>query len=151
MGFKSKNEILHFRPEDQDAVKDLILSGLSEHWGTIDPTKNPDLDDIALTYQSNVFLVARVNGNIVGTGALIHRSQVIAEIVRMSIAKEFRRQGIGRQILNQLVDMARDQGYNKVILETTETWHDVIEFYLRFGFQITHYQEGDVYFELSLR
>jgi hypothetical protein len=36
------------------------------------------------------------------------------------------------------------------VLETTETWMEVIEFYQRFGFQITNYKDGDVYFALDL-
>ena len=144
-------EILPFRHEDQSTVKALILSGLGEHWGKIDPTKNPDLDDIAQTYESDVFLVAWVDGAIVGSGALIHRTEDTAEIVRMSVAKEFRRHGIGRKILEELYDIAIGRGYNKLILETTETWQETIEFYLSFGFRITHHQDGDAYFSLLLR
>ena len=38
--------ILPFQPENQAEVKNLILAGLAEHWGMIDPSKNPDLNDI---------------------------------------------------------------------------------------------------------
>ena len=30
-----------FESEDQEAVQSLILAGLAEHWGEIDPTLNP--------------------------------------------------------------------------------------------------------------
>jgi hypothetical protein len=30
--------LMPFRPEDQDAVKQLVLAGLGENWGKIDPT-----------------------------------------------------------------------------------------------------------------
>ena len=45
---------------DQEAAQRLILAGLVEHWGTLDPTKNPDLDDIQRSYVSrgHTFLVA---------------------------------------------------------------------------------------------
>lgn len=36
-----------FESEDQEAVQSLILAGLAEHWGEIDPTLNPDLNDIS--------------------------------------------------------------------------------------------------------
>jgi len=58
-----------FRPEDQDAVKSLILAGLKEHWGTLDPSLNPDLDDIATSYKDAVFLVACEGDRIIGTPA----------------------------------------------------------------------------------
>lgn len=139
-----------FHPEDQPAVKDLILAGLVEHWGRLDPTKNPDLEDITTSYADATFLVARRAGQIVGTGALVPRQDGVAEVVRMTVAAEHRRQGIGRFILQELVLRARHAGFQSVILETTQTWQEVIAFYVQCGFHITHYQSGDVYFAMEL-
>ena len=88
---------------------------------------------------------------IVGTGAFIPRSIESAEIVRMSVARHLRRQGIGRKMLIELCYRAYLRGFRQVILETTATWKDAIAFYQAFGFQISHYAEGDVYFALDLR
>jgi len=143
-------KIIPFHTNDQVEVRQLILDGLVEHWGFLDETKNPDLIDIATSYAEATFLVAWLDGRIVGTGALLPRSSEEAEIVRMSVKKENRRQGIGRRILQALVARARDQGFKRIILETTASWDEVIKFYLRFGFQITHAQDGDVYFKMEL-
>ncbi|CAA9269377.1 MAG: hypothetical protein AVDCRST_MAG93-2561, partial [uncultured Chloroflexia bacterium] len=35
-----------FTPADQKAARDLVLDGLGEHFGWIDTSRNPDLDDI---------------------------------------------------------------------------------------------------------
>lgn len=142
--------ISDFQPTDQDEAKALILAGLVDHWGWLDPTLNPDLTDIAESYRQAIFLVARLDGRMVGTGALKPHGEGVAEIVRMSVAKDLRRLGLGRKILAELVARARDMGLRKIILETTETWNEVIAFYLSFGFRITHHQDGDVYFELLL-
>ena len=142
--------VLPFQPENQAEVKNLILAGLAEHWGTIDPSKNPDLNDICSTYANTIFLVAWLQNRIIGSGALIPKSDNTAEVVRMSVAADMRRQGIASQILQKLCDHARSNGYQHIVLETTETWHEVIEFYKRFGFQITHSLNGDVYFALDL-
>jgi len=142
--------ILPFQPEFQAEIKALILAGLAEHWGTLDPNKNPDLDDIAATYAQATFLIARHEGRIVATGALVPKSEGTAEIVRMSVAAEMRRQGVGRRLLQALCECARARGYQRVILETTATWRGVIAFYQQFGFEITHEQEGDLYFVLAL-
>ena len=128
----------------------MILSGLVEHWGFLDETKNPDLEDIAVSYAGATFLVGRLGDRIVGSGALVPRSRETAEIVRMSVAKEMRQQGIGRQILGALLEQARAQGFQRVILETTATWSEVVAFYLRCGFHITHTQDGDVYFMMEI-
>ena len=142
--------LLPFQPENQAEVKDLVLAGLAEHWGTLDPTRNPDLDDIGFTYAHAVFLVAWQNNKIIGTGALIPRSKDTAEIVRMSVAADMRRKGVGRRILQGLCQRAKLDGYARLVLETTETWDEVIEFYKQFGFQITHQLDGDVYFSLEI-
>jgi len=142
--------ILPFQPEYQSEVKNLILAGLAEHWGTRDPTKNPDLDNIGFTYANAIFLVAWQNSKIIGTGALVPKANGVAEIVRMSVAANMRRKGIGRKILQRLCKQAKLNGYNRLVLETTETWHEVIEFYNQFGFQVTHHLDGDVYFSLEI-
>ena len=147
----SKMKIIPFQPENQVAVKALILDGLEEHWGFLDESKNPDLDNIALSYANATFLVAWLDDEIVGTGAFIPRTENQVEIVRMSVRKEFRRQGIGQQILSELCKRASQDGYEEMILETTETWQDVNNFYLQYGFKITHYEGRDVYFKLKLR
>ena len=142
--------ILPFQSEYQAEAKNLVLAGLAEHWGTLDPTKNPDLNDISRTYANGIFLVAWQNNQIIGTGALLPISNDTAEIVRMSVVANMRRKGIGRKILEKICERARIDGYKRLVVETTETWNEVIEFYKQFGFQITHYLDGDVYFALDL-
>jgi GNAT superfamily N-acetyltransferase len=140
-----------FEPADQDAVRSLILDGMRHHWGSMDEKLNPDLNDIASAYAGQIFLVAWFNGQIVGTGAFIRRTSKIAQIVRMSVAREWQRRTIGNQILSALCSIAYKQGYQHMILETTSSWLDVINFYERFGFQKTHYQGSDIYFRLDLQ
>ena len=139
-----------FHTTDQPATKALILDGLVEHWGFLDEGKNPDLDDIATSYADGTFLVAWQDDEIIGTGAFKPHSATQVEIVRMSVKKELRRQGIGLKILDELCQRAAQAGYEEVILETTETWQDVIEFYLNYGFGITHHQDGDAWFRMKL-
>jgi GNAT superfamily N-acetyltransferase len=142
--------ILPFQSKNQAEVKSLILAGLVEHWGWLDPSKNPDLDDIARTYRGALFLVAWYRNRVVGTGALVPRSADTAEIVRMSVDAEMRRKGVGSEIFRRLREHAVATGYGRLILETTETWSEVIEFYERLGFGLTHRAGGDAYFALDL-
>ena len=143
-------KIKPFHPKNQAVVKAIILDGLVEHWGFLDESKNPDLEDIAAAYEGGTFLVAWVGGEIVGTGATLPRSETFVEVVRMSVSKKLRRQGIGGRILQELCNHAAKNRYQKIILETTKTWHGVIGFYKQFGFRFTHYEGDDAYFELYL-
>ena len=146
-----------FAPSDQHDAKTLMLCGLEEHWGALDPALNPDLNDIAASYEHGVFVVARlkrlgglVDGALVGTGALVPEGGNIGRIVRMSVDKAHRRKGIASRILNTLVDHAHQRGYHTLVLETTETWDDAIGFYQRHGFRITHHADGDAHFVWEL-
>ena len=139
-----------FRLDDQAAAQRLIVTGLAEHFGFLDPTANPDLDDIASTYADGTFLLAWQGDELVGTGALIHEKQGLARIVRMSVAPHLRRQGIGTLILERLCEQARAAGYRQIVLETTATWDDVIAFYRRNGFRVIGSWDGDTHFVLDL-
>jgi putative acetyltransferase len=144
----------HFQSEDQQTTRELILSGLKEHWGELNDELNQDLDDIQRYYASSVFIVAKLGRRIVGTGALVPRSETLAEIVRMSVVRDLRRKKVGTMILQRLVDEAKLLGFKKIILETTASWSEVVAFYEGFGFHRTHERLGiygkDIYFSLDL-
>ena len=148
--------LLPFQPSDQAEARALLLSGLVEHWGFLDASKNPDLEDIASSYAEGFFLVARQEAWLVGTGALLPTAEPTTwQVVRMSVAKDLRRSGLGRQILSALEQEARQRGVRRLILETTAAWQEVISFYLRCGYQILEAQgevqtTEDVYFEKCL-
>lgn len=141
-----------FQSTDQAATKQLILAGLADHWGTLDRTLNPDLNDIATSYQGETFLVAVQDESIIGCGALIEEKGMVGygRIVRMSVKRENRRQGIGQLILQHLQIAARQRKFRKIVLETTQTWTDVVAFYQANGFQIIGHQNGDTHFEKAL-
>lgn len=143
-------EIRPFTPADQAAARSLILAGLQEHWGTLDPNLNPDLDDIARHYAHGVFLTAWQDGGLVGTGALVEEAPGVARIVRMSVDRRRRRAGIGWRILSRLIDHARAHGFRRIVLETTDTWDDAIAFYRRCGFHLTGHHDGEAHFALDL-
>jgi len=127
-----------FEPSDQVAVRELVLQGLGDHWGTIEAWRNPDLDDIAASYGDGRTLVGDDDGVVVATGTLMPRGEGIAEVVRMSVSRDARRGGLGRQVVAELVETARSWGMGKVVLETTSAWTEVVAFYVSCGFDITH-------------
>ncbi|MEY2415787.1 MAG: hypothetical protein QOH53_1121 [Ilumatobacteraceae bacterium] len=147
-------DVHDLHPDEQDAVRSLILDGLGEHWGSIDPTLNPDIDDLAVTYAAGRVLVAGDGVAVVGTGTVIRRDDATAEIVRMSVASEYRRAGLGRRLVADLVATAHSWGMSRVVVETSAHWTNVIEFYARCGFTQTHFESGafgrDAWFEMNL-
>lgn len=135
-------EVSDFQPSDQDAIRSLILLGLSEHWGHIDGTLNPDLNDIGASYGHGRTVVVRCAGLIVATGTIVPRDPSTAEILRMSVAADQRRVGLGRLVVDELLTTAQDWAMTAVVLETSAHWHEVVSFYESCGFAITHHDAG---------
>jgi putative acetyltransferase len=137
-------QLSDFEPNDQDEVRSLILAGLGEHWGHVDESLNPDLVDIRASYGHGRTLVVRLadSGPIIATGTIVPRDATTAEILRMSIAPEHRRLGLGRRLVDELVMTAEGWGATAVVLETSSHWHEVVAFYQSCGFAITHQRTG---------
>src|SRR5690242_11084261 len=97
---------------DQAAARRLILDGLAEHFGWLDATLNPDLDDIWAHYVANgaLFVVAEIDGVPVGTGALVPEGTG-GRLVRISVAPAQRRRGVGRAVVDDLVRAARARAW----------------------------------------
>lgn len=145
-------EIRPFHPRYQVEVKQLILAGLADHWGTLDLSLNPDLNEIAHSYAGETFLVAFQGEAVVGCGALVKEEGLAGygRIVRMSVNKAHRRQRIGQRILQELEETAVQRQFHKLVLETTETWQEVVTFYLANGYRIVAHHAGDTHFEKEL-
>jgi GNAT superfamily N-acetyltransferase len=120
----------------QEQAKKIILDGLAERFGFLDTTLNPDLNNIVANYihVGNTFVVGLWNGTPVCTGALIREGETTARIARMSVAKELRRRGFAKRILEELVHKAKRSGYTRLVLETNRSWYDAIVFYKSSGF-----------------
>jgi ribosomal protein S18 acetylase RimI-like enzyme len=158
MGVSEQLEIRPFRTQDQEAAKQLVTTGLGERWGWIDPTLNPDLNDITTSYAEGIFLVAFLADALVATGALMPEVTPdgfhALRLVRMSVRTDLRGQGVGRRLLDSLLDVAcadaRHQQNRLIVLETTSTWTDAIRFYSRYGFQLVEERDGGTHMILEL-
>lgn len=122
--------------ETQDQAKYIILSGLQERFGYLDDSYNKDLDDIYDYYMNgeNVFLLGRLHTKVICTAALIHEEIHIGRVVRMSVLQDYRRRGYARRMLEEIERHARSKGFEKIVLETTNTWNDAITFYGSHGY-----------------
>ena len=151
----SNSRLLDIRPIDentQQQAKTLILCGLEEYFGFIDETLNPDLENIVANYvrRGHIFLIGMIADNVVCTGGLVEESPLIGQIVRMSVAKAYRRQGFGAAILQHLTNFAKQRGYQKLLVETNNDWYDAIGFYKRLGFAEYDRDETSVHMVINL-
>jgi N-acetylglutamate synthase-like GNAT family acetyltransferase len=125
-----------FATPDQEEVQQLILNGLAEHFDYLDPSLNPDLEDISATYLSkgDLFLVAEKNNRIIATGALIRLSPQTGRIVRVTVAYDHRRMGIGQVIVDHLLNKGRQLNLKRILVETNLDWDEALAFYQDLGF-----------------
>lgn len=139
-------------PADQDAVRRLILQGLGEHFGFVDETLNPDLEDIQRTYvdAGGAFFVAEEDGEIVGAGCLLYESETEGRIVRMSTAGTHRRKGVASQILRALIGEGKRRGLKSIIIATEPHWSDAVGFYRNNGFVQYGADDVDIWMRLLL-
>lgn len=102
-------ERLH--PDHVPAVRELLIEGLTQRWGTYSPQFNPDIESFPASFANAVTLVAKAGRNVVATGTLNLLFSEKAEIVRMSVTASNQRKGIGSSILVALLQCARTRGH----------------------------------------
>ena len=76
------------------------------------------------------FLVAEVDGQVVGCGAVHVMWEDVAEVRTLAVLPEFRRRKVGEALLNALINRARDLGVQRIFCLTFET-----EFFGAHGFE----------------
>jgi GNAT superfamily N-acetyltransferase len=154
MNAELNSEILirPFRPEDQSETRDLILAGLGEHFGSIDYSLNPDLDDIKTAYldKGHFFLVTTVGSRVVAACGLVLETDTTARIVRLSVDLHHRGRGIGFRLVNQVIDLAREIGLRQILVETNLDWYQAISLYRRCGFDIQRSDSTSNHFVLDM-
>lgn len=79
------------------------------------------------------WLVAEVNGEVVGIGSLLRMSDTLFEVRSLAVLPAYRSYGIGALIVRGLVERARERGIPTVFALTR-----AVPFFLRLGFVITN-------------
>jgi putative acetyltransferase len=104
--------------------------------------KEKDGDDHAFYAQYNKVdaikevVVAYKDGVVAGCGAIKSYTETIAEVKRMFVHPDFRRQGIAKQVLTALEGWAMELNYSSTILETGMKQAEAIELYKNSGYTV---------------
>ena len=97
-----------------------------------------DQEDATATH-----VIARHQGQVIGTGRLVLGEDLNARIGRMAVDQPWRRQGVGGLILQYLETEARVQGMLRAALHAQEY---VKDFYAAHGYR----EHGDVFLEVDI-
>jgi len=97
-----------------------------------------DLEDIEKAYTNGYFgMIKNDAGRYVGTFGLFQLSETACEIRKMYLLPEARGKGLGKWMVNTLLEKAKELGYQKVELETASVLKEAIGLYRKIGFQET--------------
>jgi putative acetyltransferase len=102
----------------RDDVRQLLERHLTFAHDHSPPEDVHALDVPGLLGPDITFYSARLDGTVVGVGALKEIDPVHGELKSMHTATEVRGQGVGRAVLGHVLDEARRRGYRRVSLET---------------------------------
>ncbi len=125
--------------KDIPAIKKIVFSVLREYGLSPDESgKDNDLNDIEKNYfAGNGFfgIVVEIETNdIVGTFGLFPAAIDTYELRKMYLLKQARGRGAGTLILNTCTDIARENHYKKITLETISVLKEAVSLYKKFGF-----------------
>ncbi|MFG6117738.1 GNAT family N-acetyltransferase [Thalassobacillus sp. B23F22_16] len=148
----SQLQVIPITTKFEEEAKLLVLDGLLEHFGFIDHSLNPDLDAIMTHYnkEGSVFLIAIVNQELVATGAITRESGQLGRVERMSVKRNYRRQGVGRLMLQSIEWYAKAIGYTRLVLETNKDWESALSFYSSNGYKIYQNDSRRSHFEKNI-
>lgn len=111
------------RPEDVPAIVDLVNGYATQN---LMLPRSPE----EVTRGLGSWLVAEVDGRVVGCAALARLSPTLAEIRSLAVAPDQAGKGIGSQIVRALIEVARQEGVTQVVALTLRQ-----SFFERLGFE----------------
>jgi DNA-binding MarR family transcriptional regulator/GNAT superfamily N-acetyltransferase len=125
-------------PEDPDAKRCLraYVAELNRRSDIpFDPSTGSTAEPHEVRAPAGAFVVAYLNGEAIGCGAVKHRPGGPSDIKRMWVAESARGLGIGRRLLRELEQLARESGAPAAQLETNAALVEAIAMYRSAGYR----------------
>ena len=93
------------------------------------------------------FLVAKINKEIIGY-TIGQKNENSGLIISIAVKKEWRRKGIGRKLIEKLLENFKKEGIRNIFLHVREENKEAINFYQALGFKIieligNYYSNGE--------
>jgi len=113
--------------EDFEVIKENLLNDFDEFW-TANVLKSE------LENENSKYIVAKENNEIVGFAGIII-TPIDIEITNIVTKKTNRKKGIGKQLLDRLIEMAKQKEFELMSLEVNEKNIAAIHLYENSGFK----------------
>lgn len=124
---------------DVESVKRLVFATLREYGLQPDPeSTDADLSDIEESYfkRGGMFeVIEDAEGRLLGTAGIYPLDAETCELRKMYFAQKLRGRGLGRHMLERMLNNARRLGFKRMRLETASVLEAAIRLYTRSGFK----------------
>lgn len=133
-------------PTDIPSLRDLFEAGVYEGQIRINDT-GADIENIHDGYldgsDHNGFWVAERDASVLGMIGVQQVDDAVAEVRRLRVHPEHRRQGVGTALMKHAVSFCRDHEYLKIVLDVRGERAGAIRMFEKFGFYLAKVREQD--------
>jgi GNAT superfamily N-acetyltransferase len=143
-----ENNVRAATNRDVAAIEDAILEWTRERWPSWQPERAEVIRQV-LKDKRHSILVSTVSRVVTGVVHLVFYPDIVTGTLNchlnfLLVKKEYRRKGIGRNLLNEAVRLATKRSVNEMHVDTI--FEEAAEFYRKYGFK-----DDGVWLELSLK
>jgi N-acetylglutamate synthase-like GNAT family acetyltransferase len=149
-------EIIDFQSVYKDDFKKLNVAWIQKFFA-VEPSDLVQLENPQehILDKGGWVLLARLDGVIVGTAALIKDSDTFFELVKMAVDEQYQGKQIGKKLALAAIDKARELGATQLFLESNRKLSPALNLYKSVGFQEVKlmespYQRADIQMLLQL-
>lgn len=120
------------RSQDATLLMDELTAELAALYQTSDGSAGFKASDVEVPRAA--FIIARIDGEAVGCGALRPIDETTVEVKRMYTRPAYRRTGVAQVILAEMDRLARELGYSALKLQTGPLQPEAAALYERVGY-----------------
>lgn len=140
--YRMEVQIRPIQPADNPFLAAIIRNTLAEfganHPGTVYFDETTDTLYEVFRQPGSHYFVAESEQGILGGGGIYPTEGLPAdtcELVKMYLLPEARGTGLGRTLIGNCIDKARELGYRNIYLETMPELRQALDIYAKFGFE----------------
>lgn len=125
------------RKGDEEALLSLVGDVLGAYGLYLEPEEaDLDITDVEKYYLHNSgwFQVVEVEEKLIGSVAIYKLSDSVCELRKMYLDREYQGQGIGKMLMENAIEAARQLGYEEMTLQTSSLLIKALPLYKKYGF-----------------
>lgn len=144
-------DILKYSPQFKDNFKSLNIEWLEKYFA-VEPEdervlNNPE--DIIL--KGGEIFFASIEGNVVGTCAMIKKNENEYELAKMAVTEKARGRQAGKKLALAAIGFAYSNGAASIVLETSQKLNAAVRLYEDLGFEYAEASEASKYKRTTMK